>query len=506
MTNTFRYFFCIVSLWLGTATLFAQKHDYHQVTGYNFNSTNPFFGNIRIDFNFSPPKIIKENLRMNFQSTHGSFSDSTGHLMFYTNGIRIFSHNNQLMVGGDTINPGSVWNNSQQFGYVQTSIVAALPLPGAEHIYYLFHNGLQLGGPNQIFSKYFYYTIIDMKANNGLGKVIAKNQVLMEGDVMWPAFVKHGNGRDWWIMGMQRADTKHSLYLLSPEGLTGPYIQDLGPPFLSTEFEGESLFSEDGTLFLRHDTKTALRLYDFDRCSGELSNLRVIPFQEPLHSYYAAFSPDSRFLYLNRPGWVWSLDLKAPDLSASYDTVAAFEFNSYPTFPWDTGYGFNQLGPDGKIYWSNWTSTRAMNVMHRPNLPGDAADCEEEGLILPRWNYIGVCQFPNYRLGEWEDSPCDTINGQIPGNGFIAVPYEPMSSHRDTGYLLLPPIAGGRCDDCSEKDLEMLNNPMAAVYARMYLEQTGKLPDDWPKEKAEREGLIIALPQIFNLEKPKNDE
>jgi hypothetical protein len=141
--------------------------------------------------------------------------------------------------------------------------------------------------------------------------VLAKNQVLMEGEIMWPAFVKHGNGRDWWIMGMQRADTKHYLYLLSPQGLTGPYIQDIGPPFVLTEYESESLFSENGELFLRHDSKTALRLYDFDRCSGELSNLRIVPFQEPLHSFYAAFFCAERiFAQSHHPDewWPWGIN------------------------------------------------------------------------------------------------------------------------------------------------------------------------------------------------------
>jgi len=411
------------------------------------------------------------------------------------------------MEGGDSINPGVVWNNSQEYGYVTANPLVAFPLPNADNIYYLFHTDVQNGGAISFsYTKHFYYTIIDMTANSGLGKVLAKNQVLMEGDIMWPAFVKHGNGRDWWVMGMQRADTKHYLYLLSPNGITGPYIQDIGPPFLPTEYSSESLFSENGSLFLRHDAKTALRLYDFDRCTGELSNLRIIPFQEPLHSFSAAFSPDNRFLYLNRPGWVWSLDMLASDLSASYDSVAAWEINVYPNFPWYTAYGLNQLGPDGKIYWSNWTSTQALNVMHRPNLLGDAADCEEEAIYLPRWNYLTLPQFPNYRLGEWEGSPCDTINFQKPGDGFTATLYEHGRIWRDTAYAVLPPIPGARCDGCTARDLEMLNNPMSAIYARMYLEQTGKLPDDWPKEKAEREGLIISLPKRHNQPTHAKDE
>lgn len=133
--------------------------------------------------------------------------------------------------------------------------------------------------------------------------------------------------------------------------------------------------------------------------------------------------------------------------------------------------------------------------MHQPDLPGDAADCEEEALILPRWSDLGICQFPNYRLGEWDGSPCDTLNGQRPGDGFTHLPYEPPRYWRDTtGYVVLPPLQGPHCEDCTERELELLNNPMAAIYARLHLQQTGKLPPEWPRAKAERYGLFITLP------------
>lgn len=49
--------------------------------------------------------------------------------------------------------------------------------------------------------------------------------------------------------------------------------------------------------------------------------------------------------------------------------------------------------------------------------------------------------YPNYRLGEWEGSPCDTLNGQRPGDGFTHLPYEPPAeAQRKEGYTLLPSI------------------------------------------------------------------
>ncbi len=473
----------------------AQKHDYNWVMGGCYSWGDPH-GNMRLDFNYNPPKVFKEDLGMHLGSGGTcAFSDSSGNLLFYSNGFRIFNKNRQLMENGDSLNIGGHnWIEDDCSGY-PTYPPIVLPLPEADNICYLFHTATELV-PGSVKPKYFYYTIIDMKANGGLGRVVAKNQLLIDGRHIWPAYVKHGNGRDWWIMCARRDDTRHLLYLLSPEGLSGPYVQDIGPPFELEEYACESLFSPNGELYLRHEANLGLRLYDFDRCTGQLSNLRILPRKPTdLTSIDAEFSPDSRFLYLSRPGWVRVLDLQEPNLAASLDTVAYWELNYYPRWSSSTGYGCVQLGPDGKIYWAGWGLPQALNVLHRPTLPGDAADCEEAGFLLPRYQDFNLCQFPNYRLGEWESSPCDTLNAQRPGDGFEATIYRPERLRRDTDYVVLPPLPGEPCPDCTEEDLRWLNDLGAILYARWYLQETGQLPQGWPKEKAERSGLILSPPK-----------
>lgn len=196
-----------------------QKHDYNWVMGFNHNFDDPR-GNMRMDFNFTPPQIIKENLGMNFALAQSAFSDSSGSLLFYTNGIKIFNKDKKLMEGGDSINYGDIWVTLQELGYISVPVYA-LPVPNQPGMCYLSHIQVELAeGPEKVINKNFYYTSIDTKSNNGLGKVLSKNNVLMTGDLMWPAVVKHGNGRDWWIMGMQRAD--HEA-LFVPAVAAGPF-------------------------------------------------------------------------------------------------------------------------------------------------------------------------------------------------------------------------------------------------------------------------------------------
>jgi hypothetical protein len=51
-----------------------------------------------------------------------------------------------------------------------------------------------------------------------------------------------------------------------------------------------------------------------------------------------------------------------------------------------------------------------------------------------------MLQFPNYRLGEWEDSPCDTLNGQKPGDGFVKSAWFPPIIRKPEGYTQLAPL------------------------------------------------------------------
>ena len=83
-----------------------------------------------------------------------------------------------------------------------------------------------------------------------------------------------------------------------------------------------------------------------------------------------------------------------------------------------------------------------MHISHSPNLSGHSADVEQHGLALPKFNDGTMCLFPNYRLGEWEGSPCDTLNFQQPGDGFEKTAYYPPAFRKDTGYTILPAIGG----------------------------------------------------------------
>ena len=139
-----------------------------------------------------------------------------------------------------------------------------------------------------------------------------------------------------------------------------------------------------------------------------------------------AFSPSSRFLYVTRWDSIFQYDLQAPDMIASEQVVAV-----YDGFAGDLGlptrFFYPLLAPDNKIYIcvSNYNS-RYLHRIEKPDLPGLACNVQQHSIYLPVFNNFLLPNMPYYRLGAWEDSPCDTIGSVgvkelAEGNGGIDV-------------------------------------------------------------------------------------
>jgi len=422
---------------------FAQKHDYVWMWCLYHNDNSPVFGGMNMDFSSDPPLLYPQKKKVDFAFYCGICSDSSGTLAFYTNGISIRDTTHNRMMNGDTINPGTLWTDWQTRSYPNGPFCFALPAPEKQNEYYLFH----LASTVHYKSSPFYYTVVDMKGNNGLGKVTEKNEVLLAGSdtnqrhYIDPVAVKHGNGRDWWIISGEVQTPFMYVFLLDPEGVHGPFTTVMPYLFPGAEYQSVNDISPDGSTYVRAAGRRGLYIFDFDRCTGTLSNMKAQPFaNDEFLCFAAVFAPDSRHLYLSSWEALTVVDIKATDIIASLDTLAYFDGYASPQEPFITGFWNPNLGPDGKIYYATTNSTISMHIIHNPDLPGQAADVEQHGLDLTRYNNGTMCLFPNYRLGEWEGSPCDTLNGQRPGDGFTKNDWYPPALAKPEGYTLLPPL------------------------------------------------------------------
>jgi hypothetical protein len=208
-------------------------------------------------------------------------------------------------------------------------------------------------------------------------------------------------GRDWWILTPELANNSYYAQVLSSGGISDPIIQEIGPqPITLTQMLGNKLFSPDGSKYINYDSENGIRIFDFDRCTGLLSNARVCPCAT-LAWGGVAISPNNKFMYVGLNNNLLQYDLEAEDICSTIDTVAYAEGTLSIYFP--------ILGPDGKIYITSGNEDQRLHIIHQPNLPGELCQVELNAIELPCFNLDDMPVFPNYRLYDLPGSPCDTL-------------------------------------------------------------------------------------------------
>jgi hypothetical protein len=343
--------------------------------------------------------------RFNFWETNTSFSDSTGNVLSYTNAVHIGNSAWDIMDGGeyltDAFEPG---------GELHTQWVLILPWPGQAHKQLYFYERENHTSALSVHATHLYSATIDMTFNAGLGRVTERDILLIEDTLAVGKLsaVKHANGRDWWVLVNEERSNRFYRILVDTGGVHLLGSQTVGVTVV--DGVGQSAFSPNGEHYAIYNTVSValgayIDLYDFDRCEGLLYNHRQFHFIERNWGGLA-FSPNSRYLYINYFTEAFQYDLEAPDVWASQVQVA--EYDGFLD-PFHTTFYKMQLAPDGKIYSSSTNGVKSLHVIHRPDEPGLACQYQQHGIALPTYNSFSMPSFPNYRLGPLDGSPCDTL-------------------------------------------------------------------------------------------------
>ena len=329
------------------------------------------------------------------------------------------------MENGDSLNYGTNTFSGQYNNGYYNSIQGALilPIPESKDLYHIFHIPVQTvveSGSYYQIGAYLYYSTVDMSKNGGLGKVIRKNQIIVNDSIGSSNITacRHANGRDWWILVKESFHHRFYRVLLTPDGLTVKTPVDFGGNRM--DVAGQSHFAPDGKSFIQGglegwamQSPFHLHKYDFDRCTGMLSNYWHEQDNEPYLYTGCAISPNSRYLYYSsQANKVYQLDLQAVNIMDSRIQVAEIDTNyNDPPAGIFGGAGFSamQLGPDDKIY-INAPNVRCLHVIDQPDSAGIACNVIRQGLSLPSINSIFcIPNFPYFRLGAEPGTICDSL-------------------------------------------------------------------------------------------------
>ncbi|MBK9638303.1 MAG: T9SS type A sorting domain-containing protein [Bacteroidetes bacterium] len=425
-----------------------------------------------------------------------SICDSAGNLLFYVGTYSnqptlwnsyvgaVFDSNDQIILNGDSLDIEIVGNDG----------TIILPLAKDDSSFLVVHHRKSQSLSN------FYYLWSKVIDSSGVFKVISKNNLLANvSSATKLNAVKHGNGKDWWLVTHTiEADTFY-IYLIDSNGIQAPLKQAIGS-YYSINFplpgvNGEMVFSKFGNYLAAVGTEI-LDVFNFDRCSGQLSNyqnLMTLPFSSPDKVYWScSFSPNERYFYASdlvgpsqpviNVQHTLQFDMQAASVVSSRCTV--FSINSeYVTWQ-------HQLGPDGKIYMARGnpafptvvtdTGSTYLAVIENPNdsCPGLIFNLYGQSLGGRR-SLASLPNNPNYELGRLEPNGCATaiienssslppwIVYPNPANEIINIQSNSLGGL--TGNLRLISFTGQELFSTNLKGTMKFNIPTAQFFSGLYL-------------------------------------
>ncbi len=346
-----------------------------------------------------------------------SISDSSGNLLFYTDGRNVWDRNHVLMPNGNYDTGTGLLGDPSS---TQSAII--VPKKGDDTIYYIFtvdephhqnaavypeqfigtyEDGGTVPGEDDGFNNGFNYSIVDLSVtgtNGSIGDVTTRNTHLVTYD---PANIeeikykcsekvtalKNSNGTGYWVI-TQFIDKFYAFEVTASGVNETPVITQLAPVIPISGYRRNAIgcikASPNGkkvavahmqmsTITGSTETNGTVRLYDFDTTTGILSNPVII--SENTLPYGVEFSQKTRKLYIsydnaNGFGGVHQYDLLSGDIAGS-DVLLA-----------NTSQGGSlQLGPNGKIYRAV-VSSPSLDVINAPEEDGALCNYVQSGLSL----------------------------------------------------------------------------------------------------------------------------
>lgn len=357
-----------------------------------------------MDFMTTPPTQLAAS-SMTVDEGCASISDDNGALLFYTDGLSIWTKTHTVMANGT----GLLGGHSS----TQSSII--LKKPGSSSMYYVFTVQGNTWAPG------LHYSVVDMSLASGQGSVTAKNVNVYPGRLYEKiTATRHCNGSDFWIVvrDFSSDDPNNSGNFHSFQfGSAGTSTTDVTSVFTYTNnfhVIGAMKISPNGKKLACANYNYVLsdmtfELFDFDNSTGVVTNslALVSSFVNNVNSFFASgygveFSPDCTKLYGSLGNFYATTNngnILEWDLCSGSNSVIA---NSQTTISAATGtnyfgVGSLQLAKDGKIYVAHSSlnnGVEALSVINNPNAYGAASNFSYGVIAVnsysPHWG------LPNY--------------------------------------------------------------------------------------------------------------
>jgi len=373
-----------------------------------------------------------------------SVSDSLGNLLFYSDGFNVFNRNHNIMPNGHGLN---------LTGGFQTQIVFYVPFLQDTNLFFLFTIDIyptsSYPTPNGL-----RYSVIDMQLDGGLGD-IQSGQKNIPIPSAWDACqtvtgTRHRNNKFAWVVTRKYYNSSYyASYSVSNTGLDT--IAVLSNSLIPININGgpsqiiETIkISPDGNKLISTYVGTSLlEVCNFNSQTGQITPLFLIPNLMSSMRGMLEFSRDSKYVYVTeQPS---SSMAHCVQFDASKTDSLSFIQSKVIIDSASMSIGY-QLGPDGKIYCTEWGTF--LDVINNPSIQGLGCNYQHNAVnllgreavwgfpqLLQRYyvyiSHIGQCPGDTVRFSTTLFPPVDSLSWSFgdPVSGSLNYSNLPTPSH-----------------------------------------------------------------------------
>ena len=260
-------FLCLI--WPGALSICGQnmdnsRRDWVWPLGYDYYSDS--IGVDAVTFDFSgvgqgdTMRITYGEQDFEMEYANASVCDSNGQLLIYTNGCQFGDVERKRVLDSFMINVTNAhelacFGTSGLRGSRQILMVPDSYDPSTFHLFSepisIFDFGLR--SKSLLYQKIEYATTSFVLEVNDLALKTIDSANIKDSsfNICHLSACLHGNGKDWWIITSLIEKNSFQKFLLTNNGVSGPYTQEVGVAFdVPDGATGNSVFSPDGTKFV----------------------------------------------------------------------------------------------------------------------------------------------------------------------------------------------------------------------------------------------------------------
>ncbi len=283
-----------------------------------------------------------------FGEAYTSYCDKNGELLIFATNMRVYNKYAEVIENRSFF----------PFGGPSSFMNLLLPAPGSDILFYIFYPDMASNGVDS-FPHSLHYDLIDITANNGRGKFLSKENLLLSTSSERIEGIRNCNGRDWWVIAQNALTDSFHVWSLTSNGLIPTaQLYDSGNKNKENKYviRGDLKASHSGA-YLAEATiglsmsypwinswneNSSLEVHRFDPSTGRIYDGIDIIVDSLVDFFSAEFSSDDRMIYSGHP--MTQFDISSFDPSKI--STSAFSFDNYYSY-------IPILGKNQELYLSN---------------------------------------------------------------------------------------------------------------------------------------------------------